>query len=249
MYPRIGISCRIQATGEFYQPIMGVTISYIQSIIEAGGLPVFIPLTENKELVRQAYESIDALLLPGGEDVHPKYYGETPHPKLGATSEIRDEVEIQVIRWAFEDDLPVLGICRGIQVMNVALGGSLIQDIPEQSPSDLTHSAPHSKAMWDAGAHQITLDGQSKLANVLGKQEITVNSLHHQAVKSLSPKLTKTAEADDGTVEAVEAKGRNFFIALQCHPEMMWQKSSDRTWLKLFKAFVDAARANPRHRA
>ena len=244
MRPRIGITCRIKYEDEFHPPVIGVSEPYIESIMEAGGAPVLIPLTDDMELLREIYDSIDALFIPGGEDVHPKFYNETPHPKLGDTCEIRDITEIQLIRWAYDDNTPVLGICRGIQVINVALGGTLVQDIEEQSATDLDHRAKESKAMWDAGAHQLLLDRGSRLAAVLGKERVTVNSLHHQAVKALAPKLTKTAEADDGTVEALEAKGKNFFIALQCHPEMLWQKSSDRDWLKLFKAFVDAAR-NP----
>lgn len=214
----------------------GVKAPYLESIIEAGGLPVLIPLCDDTELLREIYDSIDGLLIPGGEDVHPKFYHEEPHPKLGETCEIRDTVEIQLIRWAYDDNKPVLGICRGIQVINVALGGSLVQDIPDQSPT----TTPHSTQAWDKGAHEILVDQNSKLAAVLGKARITVNSLHHQAVKTLAPKLTQTAKADDGIVEALEAKGRNFFIALQCHPEMLWQKSSDRDWLRLFKAFVEA---------
>ncbi|MBN8549429.1 MAG: gamma-glutamyl-gamma-aminobutyrate hydrolase family protein [Deltaproteobacteria bacterium] len=242
MRPRIGISCRLQDTGQFTQPIMGVTRSYIDSIIQAGGNPVLIPLTEDTELLRESYDAIDALLIPGGEDVHPRFYNEEPHPKLGKTCEIRDITEIQLIKWAYDDNKPVLGICRGIQVINVALGGTLVQDIGDQAPSEIQHRTPDSKAMWDSGAHEIEIAKDSKLATVIGKARLTVNSLHHQAVKSLAPKLSKTAEADDGTVEAVEAKGRSFFIALQCHPEMLWQRSSDADWITLFKAFVAAAR-------
>lgn len=242
MRPRVGITCRIADIEEFVPPVMGVKPPYIESIVEAGGLPVLVPLLDNNDVLREIYDSLDALFIPGGEDVHPKFYNEEPHPKLGDTSEIRDIVEIQLIRWAYDDNKPVLGICRGIQVINVALGGSLIQDIPEQKNTSITHQTPDHKGMWEAGAHQIILDRKSKLATVLGKDRVTVNSLHHQAVKTLAPKLMKTAEAEDGTVEALEAKERNFFIAVQCHPEMLWQKSTDRDWMKLFKAFVDAAR-------
>ena len=244
MRPKVGISCRLQVSGEHSEALMGVMSSYIESIMEAGGMPILIPLTRDMDLLREIYDSVDALLFPGGEDVHPKFYNETPHPKLGTTSEIRDIVEIQLIRWAYEDNKPVLGICRGIQVINVALGGSLVQDIGDQAPSPLEHRTPESRSMWDSGAHEISVAQDSKLASVLGKERVTVNSLHHQAVKSLAPTLVKTAEASDGTVEALEAKGKNFFIALQCHPEMLWQKSSDRDWLKLFRAFIQAAAAS-----
>ncbi len=242
MHPRIGISCRLKVGPGHDRTVVGVTDAFIDSIIEAGGLPVLIPLTTNQEILREIYDSVDALLIPGGEDVHPKFYGEEPHPKLGPTSEIRDRVEIQLIRWAYADDKPVLGICRGIQVINVALGGSLIQDIADQTPGALAHTTPDGATMWDSSAHEIVLASDSRLALLLGKTKIMVNSVHHQAVKRLSPHLVKTAESSDGTIEALEAKGRNFFMALQCHPEMLWQKAPDREWLKLFSAFVAAAK-------
>lgn len=242
MRPRIGISCRLQDCGEFAQHMMGVKTPYVDSIAEAGGMPVLLPLLTNKELLREAYDSVDGLLIPGGEDVHPRFYGETPHEKLGTTSEIRDEVEIQLIRWAYEDDKPVLGVCRGLQIINVALGGSLIQDIPSQQPSELVHSPDEDRPnMWDAGSHSIAIAPTSQLASILKRPSIDVNSLHHQAVKKLSNKLTVTAKAPDGTVEAFEGSGKRFFIALQCHPEMLWQKATDPLWLNLFKNFIEIA--------
>ncbi len=241
MRPRIGISCRVKSFDDYSQKIMGVHVPYLDSILEAGGLPVFVPLFEDSALLREVYDSLDGLMIPGGEDVHPRFYGEAPHPKLGKTSELRDMVEIQLIRWAYEDNLPVLGVCRGIQVINVALGGSLYQDLLDQKPGPLHHSAKQSPHMWEDEVHTMQIRDDSKLASVLGTKALAVNSLHHQAVKGLARGLVSTAEAADGTVEALEAPGKNFFIALQCHPEMLWQKSSDTDWLNLFKSFIAAA--------
>lgn len=241
MRPRIGISCRIQDLGKNAQRMMGVKVPYLESILEAGGLPVFIPLTDDKSVLREIFDSLDGLLIPGGEDVHPRFYGELPHPKLGTTSELRDSVEIQLIRWAYETNLPVLGVCRGIQIINVALGGTLYQDLSAQKHDELGHSVPDSASMWEAGAHDMSIREDSKLARVLGTKSIEVNSVHHQAVKDLAPGLISTAEAGDGTVEALEAPGKNFFLALQCHPEMLWQKATDTEWLNLFRSFVQAA--------
>ena len=241
MRPKIGISCRIEKFDDHSQKMMGVHLPYLESIVEAGGTPIIVPLLDDPAILREIYDSLDGLLIPGGEDVHPRFYGELPHPKLGETSELRDAVEIQLIRWAYEDDLPVLGVCRGIQVINVALGGSLYQDLDDQKPSELQHSTADSPTMWEQEAHEMHIRPDSKLASVLGPRALAVNSLHHQAVKTLAPGLTSTAEAPDGTIEALEAKGRNFFLALQCHPEMLWQKSSDIHWLNLFKSFIAAA--------
>lgn len=237
LHPRIGITCRIASTGTNDTHIMGVKMPYLESIVEAGGIPVFIPLLTDEKMLRSIYESIDGVLIPGGEDVDPKWYGEEPHPKLGAISPIRDEVEIKVIRWAHADNKPVLGVCRGLQVINVALGGSLFQDILSQAPG----AKEHSEDVWDAGAHEVEVKADSKLASVLGSKSLSVNSLHHQAVKKLAAPLRVNAEAPDGIVEGFEEPSRRFFLALQCHPEMLWQKSTDKAWLKLFKEFVAAA--------
>lgn len=235
--PRIGISCRLVKTAPNETELMGVKTTYIDSILEAGGTPVLVPLLDDESLLRSIYENVDGLLIPGGEDVDPKWYGEERHPKLGNVSALRDEVEIKLVRWAHADNKPVLGVCRGLQVINVALGGSLYQDIPSQASG----ADEHFNAVRDAAAHEVEVKPDSKLCSLLGAARLKVNSFHHQAVKELAAPLAVNAQAADGIVEGFEEPSRRFFLALQCHPELLWQKSTDRSWLELFRAFVAAA--------
>lgn len=239
--PRIGITCRLVKFPESDPALMGVRETYHQSILAAGGLPYFIPLSEDESIVRAHYDSVDGLLLPGGEDVDPKFYAEAPHPKLGTTSPLRDKVELAVSNWAYADSKPLLAICRGMQVVNVALGGSLYQDIPSQLTPKFNHAAHGSETDWTQAAHKTILEPDSRLAKIVGSTELPVNSLHHQSLKKLGAGLKQVGRSEDGIVEAIEAPNKPFFFGLQCHPESLWQDTDPR-WLELFKQLVDASR-------
>jgi putative glutamine amidotransferase len=215
----------------------GQNRTYIRALVEAGGAPLLIPSLMDKTLLRAVYGVLDGLLLSGGVDVDPAHYGEAAHPDLGEVDGERDETELALTRWAMEQDLPLLAICRGIQVLNVALGGSLYQDIQAQIPGAARHN-------WSSGyprshlSHPVVIEEETTLAGILGTTFLPVNSLHHQSVKEVAPALTVVARAPDQVVEAVEAAGHPFAIGVQWHPEDLI--ASDVRAQRLFNALVQA---------
>jgi len=210
-----------------------------QAIARAGGLPVLIPTGLDEATLRALYERLDAVLLPGGPDVDPAHYGSERHPLTVTIDDLRDKLELTVARWAVRDDLPVFGICRGHQVLNVALGGTLVQDIPDQLGSPLIHDIPDGTPR-STRVHDVTIDSDSRLAGVLGSTRLLVNSLHHQSVEQVAPGAVVTAKSPDGVVEALEVPDRHFALSVQWHPEDLYQ--DDEAMLRLFTAFVQAAR-------
>ena len=227
------------------KPIIGITFSenigndpsnnYICAIEEFGGTPV----TLYPGISEDAYADIDGLLLTGGGDIHPSNFGESYHPTLKYVDEARDELEIPLCQEAIEADLPVFGICRGIQVMSVAMGGSLYQDIPTEYPEEaVTHTAENHK---DA-RHEIEIN-ESRLSKIVEKEIDAVNSAHHQAVKDIGEGFVVTAHCtEDGIVEAMEDPSKRFVIGVQYHPERMTKTAEFREHRrKLFEAFIQAA--------
>jgi putative glutamine amidotransferase len=238
--PIIGIPCA-QYPDEWYTPVNGNAISYLRAVEAAGGIPALIHLTRDQEVLDAHYQRCDALLLAGGEDVCPSFYNAAPHPKLGPTNRLHDEVEIALTRRAVADRKPVLAICRGMQLLNVALGGTLYQDIPSELPEAIDHQESTQQRTMSYLAHLMTLDAGSWLAEQLGAQEIVINTLHHQALRDVAPELRVVAHAPDSVIEAVEGKGTGFVVGVQCHPEELWERT-DRRWARLFDAFVQVSR-------
>jgi putative glutamine amidotransferase len=241
MIPLIGITCRSDESKRGTEvPRFSVNQSYIRCVEAAGGLPFPIPLVESEDVLRAIYDRLGGLLLTGGDDVDPAYYGEAPHPKLGEVDRPRDRVELALTRWALADGLPILAICRGIQVLNVAAGGTLYQDIAAQVCGAIEHTyyPDHPR---DLIAHPITVEPGSRLAAILGDVTLGVNSLHHQAVKDVAPGFAVTARAPDGLVEAIEGVDPPFVLGVQWHPEEM---TRDARMQRLFEVFVRKARAN-----
>lgn len=238
MRPAIGIPCATIRDKDWCPPIHGHRQTYVDAVVRAGGAPIFIPLVEDESVLRRIYATIDGLLLAGGGDVHPALYGETPIPQLGSLDVERDAVEMPMVRWAIEDGKPVLGICRGIQVLNVALGGTLYQDIPSQLDSP-GHDSSYQNQDWTYMAHDLHLEPESQIAQLLGTTSFTTNSLHHQSLKHVAPGLRAVGWAPDGVVEAVEGLNGQFIMGLQCHPEAL-QGEADPRWQALFKRFVDS---------
>jgi putative glutamine amidotransferase len=240
MRARIGITTFIDDTrprGRYE----ALNESYIRSVAAAGGLPLLVPVLEDKAAIEDCIASLDGLLLSGGNDVLPLRYGEEPLTGLGLSCAARDESEIGLVLAARERGLPLLGICRGHQLINVALGGSLYQDLPRQLPGALDHSPPEGQ-MMDELRHTIELgDADSRLARALGSGKIAVNSFHHQGVKRLAPGLAATATAQDGLVEAFEGEGGAFLMGLQFHPEALTARYP--AFLAVFRALVEAAEA------
>lgn len=215
----------------------GINQSYVRALEAAGAAPVLIPLLEDPDRLRAIYGRLDGILFPGGADVDPAAYHEEPIGNLNLVEPRRDRVEIALARWAVQDDLPTLGICRGQQLLNVALGGSLYQDLRYQGVTSLEHAGKDGRAR-DALVHAVRLDQDSQLAQMLDETEVKVNSLHHQAVKDVAPLLRVIGRAEDGVIEALEARDRRFLITVQWHPEEI----AAIPWVQaLFRGFVQAA--------
>jgi putative glutamine amidotransferase len=238
--PTIGIICSRYARSAA-STLAGIGEQYIMAIEAAGGIPLLIHLTRDAAVLDAHYRRCDALLFAGGGDVDPRHFGAAPHPRLGAIEELRDEVELALARRAAADRLPVLGICRGIQLLNVALGGALYQDIPAELPGALDHYASRNGPDRAHMAHTIALEPDSWLATQLGATELPANTFHHQALRDVAPGLRVTGRAPDGVVEAVEGIGAGFVVGVQCHPEELWERADPR-WVRVFEEFVSVAR-------
>ena len=220
-------------------PRFGINQSYARALVAAGCAPVLIPLMDDQEQLRAIYERLDGIVFPGGADVAPEQYREEPIDNLNIVEPERDRTELTLARWAFDDDLPTLGICRGQQLLNVALGGSLYQDLRHQRVTQVEHSDADGRART-ALTHSVRLDPDSRLAQLIDETSIDVNSLHHQAVKAVAPRLRVTGKSDDGVIEAVESPERRFLIAVQWHPEEI----DEIPWVRrLFQGFAKAAKS------
>jgi putative glutamine amidotransferase len=214
--------------------------SYIDAIVRAGGAPLLIPLLSQTDLLSAIYARCDGLLLPGGGDVAPALFHEERLAHLVSVSDTRDFMELTLARWAVGEDSPkpVLAICRGIQLLNVALGGTLYQDLSLlRQPTDGHNQTGEPRTQR---AHRVDIVSPSRLSEILGQEPIQVNSFHHQAIKERASRLTLTARAPDGVVEAVEVQGHPFAIGVQWHPEDL--AAEDAGQQRLFDAFVAACR-------
>lgn len=215
-----------------------VNRDYVNAILDAGGIPLLLPIIPEKEAILRQVESVDAILLSGGQDLHPRHYKEEPSHYLEAILPERDEYEMIALRHAFALKKPIFGVCRGLQLINVAFGGSLYQDIANHFPN---HTLQHSqKAKSDEASHTVDVVSNSHLFNIVEKKILLTNSFHHQAIKELAPGFKANAIAKDGVIEGIESEDSSFVLAVQWHPEMMVNKCSDMK--KLFKAFIEEAR-------
>lgn len=237
--PLIGIPCRLAHDQDWCPPLVGIREGYIAAVIQAGGVPLLLPPHIDSVGLRQMYELLDGLLLAGGADIAPELYGEAPHPQLGAIEHLRDAVELPLVRWSVAERKPLLGICRGMQALNVALGGTLYQDIPSQYPTTLDHDSGAQQRCWEHLDHTVAFEVDSRLAALLGTCDLQVNTLHHQALKDIAPGLRVVGRAPDGIVEAVEGTGEAFVLGVQCHPEQLWSEVDPR-WRQVFAAFIAA---------
>jgi len=258
----LSFGVQIHGSGSSRRPLVGVTTQTLQAIdgipaalpasdvmnqryygavADAGGAPVLVPLLDGKpEALYAAYDACDALLIPGGVDMDPSSFGEAPHEKLGRIDPPRDRVELQLARWAIADGKPLLGLCRGLQVINVALGGTLWQDLGAQCPTGLRHDYfPTHGFARDHLAHEVSLPAGTRLRAVFGREAIPVNSMHHQGIRTLAPSLRPAAVAPDGLVEAVESEAEQFLVGVQWHPEV-FDMTNEQTHA-LFTAFIAAA--------
>ncbi len=243
MKPLIGITTeRAYLTPRDSQPrIQGALGSYVEAVVGAGGLPILIPLTLDGDNLSQVYGRLDGVLLPGGADFDPARFGARPHPAAGPADADRDRLEIDLIRRAVDEDKPLLGVCRGAQAINVALGGTLIQDIPTEHATSIDHYRHYPEHPLATIAHRVRVEEESRLAHILGAPIVDVNSRHHQALRELAPGLVVAARAPDGIVEAIELPGRAFVLGVQWHPENLQSQPEMKA---LFVEFVKACGAS-----
>lgn len=235
--PLIGITAEFVEDPNFV-PLLGTGEQYFRAIDRAGGAPILIPSLAEPEHLSSIFEACDGLLLSGGEDVEPSHYGETPQPELQKTNPTRDKCERQLLEWALKDHVPVLAICRGMQMLNVHLGGTLHQDLQKAFGGKTIHVG--NEREWKTLQHTMKIERSSQIGEILGADSIGVNNIHHQGIKTLATKLRATGQAEDGLVEAVEMIGERFVLGVQCHPELLWE--SEPRWLRLFEAFVQATK-------
>ena len=213
-----------------------VNHDYIRSVTEAGGVPVILPFNDDPDAVCQCVARVDALLLSGGHDVYPLNYGEEPRPQIGPVWPERDAFDMLLIREAEQRGIPIMGICRGMQILNVAHGGTLYQDLSLDEHAYIKHSQQQDPA---TATHTILIEADSRLAHIIGRCQWVTNSHHHQTVHKPGQGLKVTARAKDGTIEALEGSSYPYLMAYQFHPEMM--SVQDELAKKLFADFVAAA--------
>ena len=237
--PLIGVGLAL-TVGEYPERAY-VNLAYLRAIEQAGGIP--LPLAPGLEsaTLEALWQRVDGLVLTGGWDMDPARYSQARHPKTENVSETRDAVEIALVTRALDERVPVFGICRGIQVLNVGLGGSLVQDIADDVDTNLVHSQ---KEPRDVATHEVRVAADSRLHAIVGAHELRVNSMHHQAIGRVADGLREVAWATDGVIEGVELRDSDgddrFVVAVQWHPEELVGR--DPAARALFTALVEAAR-------
>ena len=215
-----------------------VNEDYVDSVVQNGGIPYIIPFNENEEVVKEQLLNVQGLILSGGHDVDPHNYGEELEQKIGDVWPERDVFDMRLLKFAEENNIPVLGICRGMQIINVAHGGSLYQDLSYRKEKTLKHSQNQTPTLV---THTVKADPNSQIANILGKDKFLTNSFHHQLVKDVAPDFTVAAKCVDGVVEAIENKDASV-IGVQWHPEMLHRVVPFQN--NLFKHIIDNAKKN-----
>lgn len=215
--------------------------AYIKAIRAAGGIPVILPLDLTTEELKQLADTFDGFLFTGGPDVHPFYFGEETQAHCGNVCLRRDVMELELLKLVMARRKPILGICRGVQLLNIGLGGDIYQDIPSQFKEDfpIAHTQPF---YYDIPSHTVKVTPNTLLADIAQSDTLKVNSMHHQAVRRIAPGLTTSGHAPGGLVECIEKPDYPYFIGVQWHPEYLWEQ--DEAAARLFASFVEAAR-NP----
>ncbi len=237
--PFIGIPTHNERSKEDkIPPRYAMSQSYTWAVEEVGGAPFLVPLLHDRTTLRALYDQMDGLLLAGGGDLDPARYGEAPHPHLLDVDVLRDRVETVMTQWALAEGKPLLAICRGVQMLNVTAGGTLIQDIPTMRPSQLVHQW-HLLRPRHYRAHTVEVTPGTRLERAVGSGRVQVNSLHHQAIKDVAPGFIVNAVAADGLVEGIEKPGSQFVVGVQWHPEVL--AIEDPSMRQIFADFVAEA--------
>lgn len=231
--PLIGITT-YNAKNNFKRDISAVQHTYIRAVAQGGGIPVLIPAILEDEDRLELYSHLQGVLFSGGGDIAIKYFKGEDHAKIADVDDYRDVTELTLLKRSVEDGKPFLAICRGVQVMNVALGGTLYTHIPDQFNTTLEHSQEEFTTI----AHPVNIDEDSRLAEIFGETLLQVNSLHHQGLKDVASSLKVVGHAPDGMIEAVELPDHPYAMGVQWHPEWLTDQPVMR---RLFKSFVDAS--------
>ena len=229
--PLIGVSLGYNPTKN------SVNNTYINSILMNGGVPYLIPVTDNVEVLRQIVAQLDGIVFTGGEDFEPAYFGEENHEKLGEVNVTRDTYDLTLFKLATDRNIPTLGICRGLQLINVAMGGTLYQDLPAEKPSDINHRQEEAGTV---PTHSVSVVDGSVMHQILGEKEIQVNTFHHQAIEKLAPRLKIVGWSNDSVPELIEAYPHRHILGTQFHPEI-FTAAGDALMGKLFKFLVNKA--------
>jgi len=237
MKPLIGITTN-QSTNVYGQPTIMLMQSYVNAVIQAGGVPLLIPSLLVEDGWDAAYSRLDGILFSGGGDISLDFFPGDAHPRIDDVDLERDSIELRFVQTAASDGKPFLGICRGCQVVNVALGGTLYTHIPDQLPDALDHDYPGNKRT--VLVHEVKIEEGTRTAEIYGEPIIKVNSLHHQGLKDIAPSLRIAGHSPDGLVEAIELPDHPFGLAVQWHPEWLTNQESTRN---LFRKFVEATRS------
>lgn len=235
--PLIGVTASFLPGKDGDMGTHGVGEAYVQAVRNAGGMPILLPVSIPPQDLPALFLRLDGLLFTGGADIDPARFGGPAHPRVYGIDARRDELEIRLVQMAADAGKPFLGICRGIQVINVALGGSLFTDIWDQMPGALKHDR-YPDSPRDFLAHPISVSKESQLAQILQSEALAVNSLHHQGIERVAPGLTPVATSTDHLVEAVALGNHPFGLGIQWHPEWLQAHEPQR---QIFKAFVRAA--------
>jgi putative glutamine amidotransferase len=243
------LCCCIFAVEAQERPVIGVADTYrdgtcyvprtyIDAILKSGGIPVVMPLMRDDSMIVELLKSVDGIIFPGGGDFDPAYYHEKPIPQMGSVNAPRDTFEMRLLHLAAENGVPVLGICRGLQLINIAFGGSLYQDIPAQYyDKSVSHRQKKSN---NEPSHSVIVEDSTVFSKIVGEKILMVNSAHHQAVKRLADGFTISGKAADGIVEAMEKMdSTHWILGVQFHPEQLIHK--DKTLLKIFQGFIGEA--------
>ena len=237
-HPIVAVSAAIRSESDVSSTRLRNT--YLVALENARLIPIVAAPLRDTSDAEPLIERVDGLVLTGGADVNPALFGRDPHPMLGPVSDIRDQWEIALIRAAQRRGIPLLAICRGAQVLNVALGGTLLQDLPSQHPSDINHDPDHPR---NSRTHPVELPGESRLARAIGETHLTVNSVHHQAIERVADELRVVAMAPDGVIEGVESSADSAWwcVGVQWHPEDLVEtaESWDRD---IFSTFANVVR-------
>jgi len=236
MKPIIGITASMELSDTAYT----TSEDYVQAVIQSGGIPFILPYLTNEEDVEVMVEKIDGLYATGGYDIDPTLFNEEPHPQLGAIIPARDKFEIMLIKQILKVGKPILGVCRGCQILNIVAGGDMYQDIYEQIDRPLIQHQQRAPA--GHGSHYVQVEKKSLLYKLTEKEQLKVNSRHHQANRHVPETLLVSGRSSDNIIEAIESKEHDFVLGLQWHPENMLIEQNDESAIKIITGFIDACK-------